>query len=297
MTNTLTRTDDLIETKKTVSLFCTTKESPLTYADLLVYCFRAYQDAFSTVPAHRRVAKATGLKEETVAKATVRLRDLGLLNGDASVITPCPHLDWFRQLDSLLEKFGDKHFSLWFQNWRCFVRAPGADNPLTVPSVMVYSLIRHAAMNNCKPRFGWSHEYIALVTGMTTKTVGSALEKLVATGFLAIEEGLRFKLFKLRQCQLRFLADRQEWTGNSSVESDDIVDEFSPVSDDMELKDKQTAAFRHWLQRWPISEAAKNKVYYGIVNQPNWFKGDWNSVAMKAVGKFMEIESNLPVRK
>jgi DNA-binding transcriptional regulator YhcF (GntR family) len=203
--------NDQFEEKKFVTMFFTSKDCLLTYPDLLTYCYQAHQDFYEEVPSFRRVAKRTGIKEETVAAATKRLRGCGLLSDDNAVISPCPHLDWFQPLDTLLKRHEGQHFTKWLRNWRYYVRQPGSENPLTVPAVMVYSLIRHSVLGKWKPQHGWSYEYLSLVLGMTAKTVSSALSKLEELGFVAILDGMRFQLYRLRESQLRCFANNRAY--------------------------------------------------------------------------------------
>ncbi len=280
---------DQFDNKKSLSVFCTSKESLLTYADLLVYCYRVNQHAYETIPSHRRAAKATGLKEETVASATSRLHHNGLLLADGAVVAPPPRLNWFRQLDSLKEKFGDEHFSMWFQNWRCYVRQPGAENPMTVPCVMLYSLIRHSVRQGWKPSEGWSHEYLSLITGINAKTVSSSLERLEASGFITVREGMRFVLYKLRDCQLAFFADKRAWSGVGSVDPDEMVDGFSPVSQAIEEHAIAKAALVVMLNNNPISDHDKDRIYKGIISQDGWYRGEWQKAVIERVGKVMDL--------
>jgi DNA-binding transcriptional regulator YhcF (GntR family) len=280
--------DPQFDRKKYLGLFCASKESRLNYADLLVYCYRAQQHAYDTLPSHRRTAKATGLKEETVASATARLHDHGLLEPDGAVLSPCSWKGWFNELDSLREKFADQHWSMWFQNWRCYIRQPGADNPLTVPCVMLYSLIRHSVLRGWKPPEGWSHEYIALITGINAKTVSNSLERLEALGFLTVLDGMRFRLFKLRDCQLGYFADKRAWSGSASSEPDEIVGDLSPASLVLEEKAKAKNALVAMLNRNLDSDKDKDRIYKEIASQTDWFKGNWQDVVLKAVGKVYE---------
>lgn len=279
---------DQFENKKFLSVFCTSKDSPLTYAEILVYCYRANQHAYETIPSHRRTAKATGLKEETVASATTRLHQHGLLLADWLVIAPCPRITWFRQLDSLVERFPDKHFSMWLQNWRCYVRQPGADNPLTVPCVMLYSLIRHSVLNNWKPPAGWSQEYLSLITGINPKTVSTSLDKLEASGFITILDGMRFRLYKLRECQLTYFSDKRAWSGVGSAEPDEIVEDFSPASAAAEAIDNARSSLAQFLGKYPISDSDRHRIFRGIVDQTEWHKGNWQDVAQRAASRCMD---------
>jgi len=273
--------------KKYIQMFFTTKICPLSYTDYLSYCYRCYQDRFNVIPTYRRIAKATGVKEETVSAATARLQKVNLLAADAAVISPCPNLDWFQQCDALLEKFGDDHFSLWFRNWRCFVRRPGFDNPLRVSDVLVYSVILNSAVKNWKPLHGWSKEYLALVTRTSPETVSKSLDRLEELGFFSVLDGMRFKLYKLRESQLKCFSDKVVHSGVASPDPDEFVDEFAPASQVLEQSEKANQEFIDWLKRWPISDKDKDRVYYTVYRHSEWPHG-WQDKAVKLVGKIME---------
>ena len=273
--------------KKYIQMFFTCKNCPLSYSDFLVYCYRAYQDRFGETPSYRRIAKATGVKEETVSAATERLCKVDLLAANASVVSPCPRLEWFQQCDALLEKFGEEHFSMWFRNWRCFVRRPGADNPLRVTDVLVYSVIFNSAVKDWKPLHGWSKEYLALVTRTSAETVSKALDRLEELGFLTVLDGMRFRLFKLRESQLKCFADKVAHSGVGSSDPDEFVDEFAPASKTLEESEKAKLEFIDWLKRWPMSDKDKDRVYYAVFRHPEWPHG-WQDKAKNLVGRIME---------
>jgi DNA-binding transcriptional regulator YhcF (GntR family) len=221
--------DPIHETKKTLSVFNPSKASPLKYTDLMVYCFRAFQDNYGTIPSCRRIAKNTGLREQTVAEATERLHNHRLLTGDGKVISPCPRADWFIPLERLQERFPEGPAFRWFQNWTTLIRSPGMGNPISVPAVLVYSLVRHSIFNNWKPSQGWTLAYLAELTATNEKTVGAALSTLEEAGFLTVLQGMRFKIYRLSETQLKCFADRGVWSGNSA-EPDEIVDELAPAA-------------------------------------------------------------------
>jgi DNA-binding Lrp family transcriptional regulator len=277
---------DQFENKRFVTMFFTTKESPLAYSDLLVYCYRAHQDCYGENPSHRRVAKRTGIKEETVAAASKRLRECGLLDMDGSVSSPCPCLDWFHPLDSLLKKHEREHFSKWLWNWRCYIRQPGPENPLTVPAVMLYSLIRHSVIGGWKPKDGWSYEYLSVVLGLTATTVSNALLKLEQLGFLTKFDGMRFRLYKLQAGQLRCFSDNRPYSGSSSVEPDEIVDELSPFAKMLEEQENARFELIQYLKRWPISEKEKHSIYHRVQRTEGWPKG-WERVAAEMIDKVL----------
>lgn len=278
--------DPILKTKKAISVFCQRKESPLQYADLLTYCHRADQHRYNCVPTVRRVAKATGLREPTVSASTGRLRQLGLVTADASVSIPCLHLDWFVFLDALKELSPDGPETQWVQNWKSLVRQPGSDNPLTVPAVMIYSAIRHSVYTNWKPASGWTHEYLSLLTGTNTKTVASALATLEEFGFLAVQDGMRFKLYQLRDGQGACFADKQVWSGNSS-EPDEIVEDYGPSSERLDQSRQARLLFEKYMERWDLSATCKQKIMSAVMKHSGWEKR-WQDWAFELISKVME---------
>ena len=275
------------ENKKHVTVYFTNKGCPLAYTDLLTYCYRAHQDCYGEVPSHRRVAKRTGIREETVVTATERLQERGLLGQNNAVVTPCPHLDWFQPLDSLRQKFADDHFSKWLWNWRCYVRQPGQENPLTVPAVMTYSLIRHSVLGKWKPKEGWTYQYFSLVLGMTDKTVRNALAKLEQFGFLSVLEGFRFRLYRLRDSQLRCFADNQTFSGTASGEPDEVLDDFAPGSNAMEEEEAARSNLVQYLGRFPITHSQKQRIYQAVIHSGHSPK-HWQELASAIIEKVID---------
>ena len=153
------------QNKRKIDVFCTQKASQLKYSDLLVYCFLCQQAQYDTIPSLRRSAEATGQRTKTVTKARERLQRHGLLSDGHLVVAPCPRMNWFQELEVLRKRFSDGHFSQWFRNWRCYVRQPGPENPLTVPCVVLYSFIRHCVVSGWKPCHGWTPAYLSLRNG------------------------------------------------------------------------------------------------------------------------------------
>ena len=280
---------DLFAPKKHVSMFFTNKQSELKYTELLTYCYRSHQASYGTVPSHRRTAKATGMKEETIATASARLQQFGLLDGDYRVISPCPKKQWFQESEALLERFIDEHFSRWYRNWKCFVRQPGRDNPLTVPCVMLYSLIINSAKNEWKPPHGWSIEYLALITGITPKTVSSSLGRLEEYGFLSILDGMRFRLYKLTSSQLECFAGKRAYSGASS-EPDEIADEFSPASRILDAKAQAKKDLADFINRWPIGNKDKDRVFKDVTQMKEWPNG-WKKAADQIIERIMERDA------
>ena len=278
------------DNKKFVTLYFTSKQCRLRHTDLLVYCYRVHQDSFDTEPTFRRIAKATGLKEETVSAASIRLVEMGLLSPDCTVLRPCPHLGWFQRADKLVEKFGNQHFSKWFRNWRCFVRQPGPQNPLTVASVMVYSVIHNSVTNGWKPLEGWSHEYLSLITRLSAKTVAEALTTLESLGFLRIYDGMRFGVYqKVQEGLLDYFADKRVYSGHASVEPDEFIDGCAPISVAVDGRLTARRNLAEYMNRWEIGGKAKDKIVQAVISMPD-FPNNWQDKAYELVGKIMDME-------
>lgn len=275
-----------LSNKKTLSLFCPNKKSPLSYTELLVFCHRADQHRYDTVPSCRRAAKATGLREQTVSNSTQRLREHGLLSEDDTVISPCRHLDWFQPLDSLKERFPEGPEFRWLQNWKTLIRTPG-DNILSTPCVMVYSLIRHSVEQKWKPAQGWTQEYLALMTATNPKTVGAALDTLEENGFLKVLDGMRFQLFRLRESQAACFSDKQAWSGNSS-EPDEFLDDFGPGSDRLDERHKAKADLEDYMVRWPIQMKYKEAIVKAVMKEDGW-EQSWQEWAFELIEKYMNM--------
>lgn len=271
--------------KKTLSIFNPSKNSPLSYAQLLVFCHRADQFRYDTVPSCRRVAKATGLHEATVSTADQSLRAHGLLSPDNTVINPCRHLHWFQPLDRLKERNPDGPNLQWLQNWKTLVRQPG-DNVLTLSCVLVYSLIRHSQENGWKPSQGWTHEYLAILTATEPKTVTKAVSTLEEHGFLKVLDGMRFQLFRLRDSQTACFADKKQWSGNSS-EPDEFINDFGPGSDRLDIVRTAKADLDELLGGWAVSDKDKASIKSAIYKHDGW-EDNWEDLANKYLDKYLD---------
>lgn len=283
--------DEILKTKKSVSVFAPTSDCPLKATDLLNYCYRAFQEHYSTVPKNRRVAKAVGLRETTISNSTGRLQEFGLLNKQREVILPMPRLEWFRILDSLREMYKDRSETLWFQNWKCLIRQPGQENPLKFSSVVLYSLIRHSRLNNWKPSGGWSKEYLATATGLDPKTVTASLQILEQHGFLEVLDGFRFRLFRLSEGQLACFADKGISSPNSA-DPDEICDHVSPASKMLDASYEARKKLTAEVDTWPLSESEKQAIIIKTMKQDNWHE-NWSKIADHFITKQMERHSGL----
>ena len=249
-----------------------------------MFCHRADQFRYDTVPSCRRTAKATGLQESTVSTCDQRLLEHGLITPEKSVIDPCPRLNWFQPLDSLKKQNPDGPSFQWLRNWKTLIRQPG-DNPLSITAVLVYSVIRHSAETKWKPPQGWTHEYLGLLTATNPKTVAAALATLEENGFLRVLEGMRFQLYRLRDSQVACFADRKAWSGNSS-EPDDFLDEYGPGSDRLEERHAARVKLDKFLEGWPIPNNAPAAIRAEVMKREGW-EQNWECWANKLLDNYL----------
>ena len=195
-------------------------------------------------------------------------------------------MDWFQELDSLREQYSDQHWSKWLRNWRAYIRKPGAETPLQVSDVLIYSLIRNSLLNQWKPQHGWSYEYLGLVTRTSDETASKAISRLQEHGFLMMEEGMRFKLYRLQASQLACFADKKTFSGTSSAEPDAFVDELSPASEAMERDANEKQELIAWIKPLPISDKWKDRIYSTLINDQSW--PDWMPKADRLLSKALD---------
>ena len=131
------------------------------------------------------------------------------------------------------------------------------------------------------------HEYLALATGTSAETVAKALTKLEELGFLAVDEGMVFRLYRLRDAQLRCFADKTTFSGTASADPDKLLDEFSPASEIFEKQQAERDRFVEWLNRWAIPNKAKDGIYKTVVRDPEWPER-WQEKAESLVGRAMD---------
>jgi hypothetical protein len=190
--------------KKQLWLLCP-RQAGLTHSELLVYSYRAWQDAWHEQPAVLKVVKATGLSRNTVRRADRQLQQRGLLGGDHAV--PEPPEGAFVPAN----RDGD-HWSKRLQYWVCYVRRP--DAALTHVQTALLSFLWHCHATGFHPHF--SCAYLATVLCVYRETVAEALAALAARGLLAYttyERGITFTLRRLDD--VAFLQDAvQQRTGN-----------------------------------------------------------------------------------
>ena len=83
----------IYETKKTLSVFLTTPKCPLSFKARLVLSYLAYQDEYYGDPSAKKIVKATGLGQKSVASALEELGEHGLFDRNGQVREPPG--EWF----------------------------------------------------------------------------------------------------------------------------------------------------------------------------------------------------------
>jgi len=203
--------------KKQLWLLCP-REARLTHSELLVYSYRAWQDAWHEQPAVLKVVKAMGLSRNTVRKADRRLQQRGLLGSDHAV--PEPPEGAFVPAD----RDGDHWFKR-LQYWVCYVRRP--DAALTHVQTALLSFLWHCHATDFHPHF--SCAYLATVLCVYRETVAEALEALEAKGLLSYSTHERGVTFALRRLDdLSFLQDAVQQRSGNRARSVTLSDEPAP---------------------------------------------------------------------
>jgi DNA-binding transcriptional regulator YhcF (GntR family) len=210
--------DGIFAGKKQLWLLCP-RQARLTHSELLVYSYRAWQDAWHEQPAVLKVVKATGLSRNTVRRADRRLQQQGLLGSDHAV--PEPPEGAFVPAD----RDGDHWFQR-LQYWVCYVRR--LDAALTHVQTALLSFLWHCHATDFHPHF--SCAYLATVLCVYRETVAEALEALEARGLLSYtthERGVTFVLRKMED--LSFLHDVVRQRTGNRARSVMVSDESAPM--------------------------------------------------------------------
>jgi hypothetical protein len=150
---------------------------------------------------------------------------------------------------------------------------------------MIFSLIHHSLQRGWKPSNGWSHEYLALLTATNPKTVATSLATLAEHGFLSVLDGMRFRLFRLRDSQLECFADKKAWSGNSA-EPDENVAEFGPGSERLDAQRNARAELAAYLEGFPITQTSQQKILSTIIQTKGW-EAKWQKWAFEIVSKIL----------
>ena len=107
------------ETKKTLSVFLTTPKCPLSFKARLVLSYLAYQDEYYGDPSEKKIVKATGLGQKSVASALEELGEHGLFDRNGQVAAES-HLG----SGSSASRESGGHWHHQYLYWKMIVRSP-----------------------------------------------------------------------------------------------------------------------------------------------------------------------------
>src|SRR5207237_1303398 len=113
------------------------------------------------------------------------------------------------------------------------------------------------------------------------KTVASSIKELEVHGFVSVLDGMRFRLFQLREGQLDCFADKGEWSGNSS-EPDEFVNDFAAGGEKLERSHEERKALIEYLEPLPLSDKSKQTIVTKLTGHENW-PNNWRPVAEECV--------------
>ncbi len=168
----------IYETKRTLSVFMTTPKCPLSFKARLVLSYLGYQAEYNGDPSTKKIIKATGLGEKSVASALAELGEYGLFNGDGQVQQPPG--EWFQH-----KRESEGHWHHQYLFWKMIVRSP--DSPLTQIESAIYGFFLHCASTGYRPK--WTAWYLATVLGIDHHTAKRAIERLIGDYGLLEDEG------------------------------------------------------------------------------------------------------------
>ena len=214
---------DQLSHKKSVWVFRSNRECPLNHYQLLVYSYMAFQSHYGNTPSLRSIHRNTGMSKDTARSVCDRLRSSGLLTEEGEVRgLPVNRRCWF-QISEALRSQHD-HFSRWITNWTCYIRQPGID--LTLDQISVYSYIRHCSVTRFRPAHGMTPAYVAVVLGMSHKTVSQAFERLQDTDLIRID-GKHIRTYRLTEEQLSWFIEKSAFAENDGAVCE-YVNELPP---------------------------------------------------------------------
>lgn len=161
--------------KKYIQMFQPTKECRLSWSELVVYSYLAYQDVYGDFPPTMQIVRATGLARGTVKGAVSHLGGLGLIQ-DQQVKPPFP--GWF----ATAKRKDGNHWRNSLAYWRLLVRDPSSE--LTPIQAGLICYLWHCSRTNYAPRNGWSIRLLAILFRAKWDTIKSALVALQANDLL-----------------------------------------------------------------------------------------------------------------
>jgi hypothetical protein len=168
----------------------------LKLSEILVYCYRVYQDEYGETPPVLKICRATGLSKEAVTNADHRLIRAALLESDRTVKAPQPGWFQMKRPDSI-KAMGGRHWRHHYTHWEMLVRDPKtAQYVLTHLQAAVIGFLWHCRKTNFQPREGWSIAYLSAVLRCKWETARDALQRL------AYLEMLEYEIHKAGQLRL-----------------------------------------------------------------------------------------------
>lgn len=206
--------DPWVAKKKVWMWFPEVGAKTLRLSDILVYCYRAYQDEYDETPSNLKVCKATGLSKQAIINADQRLIAAGLLETDRRAKEPPP--GWFQiKRPETLKGMMPRHWRHRHTHWDMLIRNPKtAHHVLTHLQAAVVSFLWHCRRTNFEPREGWSISYLSTVLHCKWDTAREALDRLTAIGMLDYhlpkKERLQLTLCKPIEVHLGLFQDAQE---------------------------------------------------------------------------------------
>jgi Mn-dependent DtxR family transcriptional regulator len=186
----------------------------LKLSEVLVYCYRVYQDEYDQTPPVLKICKATGLSKQAITGADQRLIRAALLETDRTVKPPPS--GWFqtKRADTIKGMQG-RHWRHRYTHWEMLVRNPKtAQHLITHLQTALLSFLWHCRKTNFQPREGWSVAYLATVLRCKWESARDALERLAYLEMLDYQIGkqerLRLKLYMPSKDHLALFQDAEQ---------------------------------------------------------------------------------------
>ena len=147
----------------------------LKLSELMVFCYRVYQDEYNETPSVLKVCRATGLSKQTITNADRRLIGLNLLESDRVVKRPPPGYFQTKRPETIAS-LGCRHWRHHYTHWELLVRDPKtAQGRMSHLQAALMSFLWHCRKTGFQPREGWSVAYLAAVLRCKWETARDAL--------------------------------------------------------------------------------------------------------------------------
>lgn len=186
-----------LETKSLLWVYAQRPTWEGSYIDLLIYSVIVKKDRFQESFTTTQLAVATGINEETVQQALVRLERANLLKSGLPQYRP----DLFFTGDDT-----KGHWSERLRFWKTLIRAQSS--PLKVSDVMLFSFLRDKREAGYSPIGGWSVGYLAVALAMDRATITAALDRLEKLNLVKQAEDQILVARSLTSEQLTYFRDR-----------------------------------------------------------------------------------------